>query len=148
MKLCTICKIARPLSEFNKHSKRKDGLQSHCRECNRDRSRKYYHDNREKHLKVIAANKRRYTERNKKFVESIKAKGGCATCDESDICCLDFHHMDGNKDFNIATGVGGSKTSLDTFREEIRKCCCVCANCHRKIHAGKTVVTEEMRCRV
>lgn len=55
-------------------------------------------------------------------------------CDETEPVCLDFHHIDPNeKDFTISKHRGKSKENL---LKEIKKCVCVCANCHRKIHAG------------
>lgn len=60
----------------------------------------------------------------------IFSKKKCLICGES--VCLDFHHKDPNeKDFTIGKHRNKSKENLI---KEIEKC--VCANCHRKIHAG------------
>lgn len=46
-----------------------------------------------------------------------------------------FHHLDPNqKDFGI--GSKGYTRSFDKVKKELDKCICVCANCHREIHAG------------
>jgi hypothetical protein len=33
-----------------------------------------------------------------------------------------------------------------TLVAEINKCVCLCANCHRKVHAGRFEVTDNMLC--
>ena len=51
------------------------------------------------------------------------------------IGALGFHHLDPNqKDFSI--GSKGYTRSFDKVKKELDKCICVCANCHREIHAG------------
>lgn len=40
-KTCTLCKQEFPLSAFGKHSITKDGLSYWCKQCNRERSKKY-----------------------------------------------------------------------------------------------------------
>jgi len=141
-----MCKATKPTKEFNKNKARGDGLNTLCRKCSNERSRKYYQDNREKHLKVVRANKRRYVERNRLLIEKIKSKNGCAFCDENETCCLEFHHMDGEKDFAISNGVYGKKSSTITLLKEVKRCACVCRNCHAKIHAGLFVTEEKHRC--
>ena len=59
--------------------------------------------------------------------------GGCVVCGEKDVCCLDFHHLY-NKSFNLASA---REVSTERIKEEIKKCIVLCANCHRKLHAGK-----------
>jgi hypothetical protein len=69
------------------------------------------------------------------WVASIKAADGCLLCGEQEPDCLDFHHLDPTqKEFRIATACVGS--SKERIAEEIRKCVVLCANCHRKLHAG------------
>lgn len=41
MKTCTECKIEKPLTGFNKKSATRDGLSSHCRECENKKKRAY-----------------------------------------------------------------------------------------------------------
>lgn len=40
-KVCTKCLEEKPLTEFNKYSRSKDGLNHHCRECSRTFARQY-----------------------------------------------------------------------------------------------------------
>lgn len=39
MKTCSKCATAKPCSEFHKHTKNKDGLQWHCKECRAEHAR-------------------------------------------------------------------------------------------------------------
>jgi predicted HNH restriction endonuclease len=77
----------------------------------------------------------RQTERNKEIKEFIHSlKTVCVFCGELERVCLEFHHKNpAEKEFNIAGGYGYSREHI---QKEVAKCICVCANCHRKIHAG------------
>lgn len=60
----------------------------------------------------------------------------CNICKQSfEDCCYDLHHINPNeKDFTISNyQFNGAKTWLK-IRDEVKKCCLVCANCHRLIH--------------
>lgn len=67
-------------------------------------------------------------------IDEYKKINKCLFCNESESCCLDFHHLK-DKEFEIsnmvARGLSESKIML-----EIRKCLILCSNCHRKVHAG------------
>lgn len=68
---------------------------------------------------------------NAKWFQAYKATLSCKVCGNSDHRVLDFHHLDRNaKEFNISnaviTGIGRKR-----IIEEIAKCECLCANCHR-----------------
>ena len=68
--------------------------------------------------------------------KAIEYKGGkCEICGY-DKCkeALEFHHLDpSQKDFGI--GSDGCTRSWEKVKEELDKCICVCANCHREIHS-------------
>ena len=77
------------------------------------------------------------TRRHRKLKQLLveEAGGGCAVCGY--VRCLanlHFHHVDpAEKSFEIQMGSG---KSLAAYREEVRKCVLVCANCHGEIEAG------------
>lgn len=50
MKKCSKCKTTKPLNDFNKAKKNKDGLNSWCRACNNAYSREWARLNKERHL--------------------------------------------------------------------------------------------------
>lgn len=67
----------------------------------------------------------------------LEAGGACALCGYAKCAAaLEFHHTDANKESRIS----GSSRGLAWLRREVAKCVLVCANCHREIHAGATVL--------
>ena len=60
-KVCIICKIEKPLTEFHKHKRRKDGYREQCKECRSNNFKENYED-----IKII------HRERAKKFRENNK----------------------------------------------------------------------------
>lgn len=65
-------------------------------------------------------------------------KEGCLLCPEKDPCCLVFHHLDPEaKRFGIGRSRTMPKLFLAEIKAELRKCVCLCWNCHRKVHAQR-----------
>lgn len=134
-KTCTVCKQSKLLECFHKKSKSKDGRQNICKQCTKNCSRAYYAAHTEDHKKTTREKRKQERAESLVFVRGIKARYGCQLCVEKEACCLEFHHVDGEKEFNVgdfrALGVGRAK-----FIEEIRKCVVLCSNCHKKVHEG------------
>lgn len=128
-KICTKCKQEKPISEFNKNKYKKDGLQSECKECHNKLYKKYYYNNKDKFRDRSKRNRKEIRD----FLNNIKQKG-CSICGETDIACLDFHHLS-DKKYNISELVNSE--NLNKIKEELNKCIILCANCHRKIHYYK-----------
>jgi len=62
-------------------------------------------------------------------------KDGCYKCGEKEPICLDAHHVDpSQKRFSISQIFHSS--DVKKFKDELDKCVPICANCHRKLHAG------------
>lgn len=99
--------------------------------------REYLKDPRAR-AKQLARNKRnkiRYVARNKAIMAKFRVNG-CTYCPEIDEACLDAHHTaSAKKEGNVAKGL--DRWSEKRLRDELKKCICVCANCHRKLHAGR-----------
>lgn len=47
VKQCTKCFVLKPLTEFNKDSRKRDGLRSYCRDCAKDYYKQYYNQNKQ-----------------------------------------------------------------------------------------------------
>ena len=85
------------------------------------------------------------TKRRRKLKEmAVVLKGGkCIVCGyDRCIAALDFHHIDPQSKL-FALGQKGNTRSWDAIRNELEKCVLVCANCHREIEAGVTIIPTE-----
>lgn len=75
-KICTKCKLVKPLSEFHKHKASKDGHRCHCKDCRRQSNidnLEYIKDYRKKNSEKIKNNKKEYRKNNKEKI-SLAAK--------------------------------------------------------------------------
>lgn len=129
-KECTRCHAVKSESNFHKRTVAKDGLQAHCKECEKLAHQLHYSKNSQ--VFKDRAKERRLSE-TKKY-RDWKETLSCCICSESDSHCLDFHHLDpSQKDFSISDA---SSMGLSSYRlsDELKKCIVVCKNCHVKIH--------------
>jgi hypothetical protein len=136
MKTCSKCKKKKEKSEFSINRNAPDGLQLNCKTCATKKACDWYREHRND-PDVIKRSRERDLKRVlecREIVNEKKRKDGCCYCLERDICCLDCHHL-GDKVDLISTLV--KKKNKDRLRKELEKCIIVCANCHRKIHAGR-----------
>ena len=73
-KTCTSCTTSKPITEFNKHKRMKDGLSSICKVCKRAVDKLYREQNRELvaagKAKCYQAKKDHYNEKTKKWVSA------------------------------------------------------------------------------
>ena len=122
------------MSQFSVRGDREGKLGSHCKECKRTYNAEWYRNNKAKHSQKALKNKKIYRKENKKVLFAFKSFG-CLTCGEREHCALDAHHLDPKiKEGNIAHVARDS--SPTRMLKELNKCVCLCANCHRKVHAG------------
>jgi hypothetical protein len=69
----------------------------------------------------------------------VEEAGGCCAVCGYDRCIINlhFHHVDPTqKSFVLSSS---TTKSLASYREELKKCVLVCANCHGEIEAGLIV---------
>lgn len=139
-KACTRCREVKPLSQFSTNWNKKlnrDCIRSHCRACDVEKCRAYRATEAGKASRT-REHRRQFT-RNYAMFKAIKACLRCCTCGESDPCCIDFHHVDpAAKRFVLHSAI---RTGFQRLRSELLKCICLCANCHRKLHAKRLVLT-------
>lgn len=62
-KVCTKCKIRKPVSDFNKDKSKKDGYYSSCKECSKKSDKEYKQNNKHK----IDAYQKEYRQKNKEY---------------------------------------------------------------------------------
>jgi len=74
----------------------------------------------------------------------LKAFGNkCAICGFNKSYALDFHHLNPDeKEFTFGHA-RGNIIGWDKLVIEVRKCICLCANCHRGHHAGELEIPED-----
>lgn len=95
--------------------------------------------NKKKHLDRVKKNRDLHTIKCKDILSKFKSDG-CLVCNENDDSCLDCHHIDPNvKEYTIGNMIRDG-FSINKLVDELNKCVCICANCHRKFHAGKLVL--------
>lgn len=113
-KICSKCNQELPVTEFHKNGFDRQGNQKYrgyCKKCANKQETERYH------------NKKAYVDNQRTF---------CAKCGEDRTYMLDFHHIDkSTKKFTIGRF---KKGSLELIQQEIDKCVCLCANCHREFH--------------
>lgn len=131
LRRCVICKQHLPPGEFNRRRRSADGLQIHCRECNRIASRAYYRRNPVKHVRDVNENKLEYIARNREVVLAHLLANPCVDCGESDPTVLEFDHVRGQKEGDVAR-LAAYPVALERLVAEIAKCEIRCANCHRR----------------
>lgn len=131
-KICSKCKKRLSVEKFTKNSKHKDGLQSQCTKCKKQYNKDHYEKNKDAYIRRAKLWKRNYTE----WYQAYKDTCICSICGEKEKCCLDFHHHGKEgKDKSVAI-IARQRSNKQKLLAEIKKCIVVCANCHRKIHAG------------
>lgn len=136
MKNCPNCNLDKPLSEFSKSKRTKDGHDYRCKLCQNASNKSWMARNWEKKIQQQGERRRALSEQ----LSSYKAERGCTCCTEDDPVCLELHHLDPTqKEINPAD-MAGSGWSWERMLTEIEKCVILCSNCHKKVHANKLVL--------
>lgn len=130
MKVCSICKVPKESSEFNKNRRARDGLQTHCRPCSHERFKAYYAKNKEKQLSVVRQRNEAATRVNQVKILDYLREHPCVDCGEDDVVVLEFDHVHGKKRAHVSKLIQG--WAWRTVEAEIEKCEVVCCNCHRR----------------
>ncbi len=81
----------------------------------------------------IRARRREQRKEIKDYIFEMKLESGGCACGEKDPAALDYHHVDPS---DKVREINGRNRCLAAIKEEIKKCIVICANCHRKGHAG------------
>lgn len=128
-KTCCKCGLTKPISEFFKATRLKDGLQSRCKACSHD-FKQYYQKNKQRYKEHAERRKQNLLE----WVRLVKEEATCQRCREDKHWRLDFHHVDSNeKDLSISEMIINT-ASRRRIQDEIDKCVVLCKNCHADVH--------------
>lgn len=132
MKTCTKCKITK--ESFPKRSASKDGLSSWCTSCFSEHSKNKYASDAEERARK-KKNVDRLIEKTREYIFQYLKKNPCVVCGESDIVVLEFDHRNPDeKKYNVSEMM---KFSVESLKNEIKKCDVLCANCHRRKTAAQ-----------
>jgi len=84
-----------------------------------------------------------YRKRAKQYaIKAFKSKCGICGYNKSSQA-LEFHHLNPDeKDFAMSSK--GITRSWNKVSLELKKCICLCANCHREVHADITKIPENV----
>lgn len=141
MKICTVCAITKPESDFFYRSRKANKLHSQCKDCYVVNRRKIW---KEHYHKYGSHYRERAVERSKKIKDKLRIHmleylngKSCVQCGINDIRVLEFDHIDPKtKAFGIARAIT-STFSWERISVEIAKCQILCANCHKIKTAGE-----------
>lgn len=124
-KICSTCRLWKPLESFNRRSSAPDGRQWRCRAC----SAEYYRRNRTRIKRMVQDRNKRVWQDNVGHLAAYLADHPRVDCGESDPRVVEFDHLR-DKRRSIAELLRGWR--WETLLDEISKCEVVCANCHRR----------------
>jgi hypothetical protein len=86
--------------------------------------------------------RKEFLEYRRSLTNEIKSRYGCQCCEEKEPVALDFHHLE-EKEFHVSEML---KRNMPSIISEINKCIVLCANCHRKFHAGLIKLNNPRKC--
>lgn len=96
-----------------------------------DYARRWYKNNRQRVILSNGASAKRVRD----VYHEIKAGSRCLSCNENDPDCLTFHHRNpAEKSFSLGE-ISTNKVGKPALLREIKKCDCLCSNCHMKLEA-------------
>lgn len=151
LKRCSGCHKELPVGEFYKNRHSPDGLQAYCKVCDKAKTKQYQKEKPEKFREISRRSwannreKRTATDRNRmnarfNFINSLKQP--CVKCGDSRFYVIEFHHIDPTtKLFTISDGQKSHKSKEDVVNE-VKKCVCLCRNCHKEFHYFYGVKSE------
>ena len=130
-KICPSCGQERDTERDFAWKNKKDGTrQRWCKFCQAEANKTHYQNNKQVYLDRAITRNARLNTQNKQRLFAYLSEHPCIDCGQTDIRCLEFDHVRGNKSANI-TRMITSATSWSNIESEIAKCEVRCANCHR-----------------
>src|SRR4051794_3034240 len=134
-KFCIACKQWKPLDQFHRNRRRRDGRQVWCKPCNIDVNKRWYRAHPEARGERMDEYARRRKEHRQSQVLDYLRTHPCVDCGEADPVVLEFDHLR-DKVANVSA-MASSKRPWTVILAEIAKCEVVCANCHRRRTAAR-----------
>jgi hypothetical protein len=125
-------------SQRRKREKRRNYLRSKLGE---EKYREYLDDKNDKNYE------RKFHVR--LWFERMRAADSCTRCGEEEPLVLQYHHYDrygmidpSNKKADEIGNMVGRGISIDEIKQELKKCICLCSNCHDLTHQEEDLKTR------
>jgi len=93
--------------------------------------RQHYKDNKQVYKERC---RKRRRDQKEWFFENVLKDLKCDRCVETHPWCLEFHHLDPTTKIATVSSLVRGLRSRQIILDEVSKCICLCANCHRKLH--------------
>ncbi len=125
-RLCSKCKVTKPIEEFNFRFRATGVRLPYCRECGKELTRDHYQRNKRQYI----ARSIRAKERRREYLRQAKSRP-CVDCDvQYPYYVMDFDHREGEEKLFELNRV--NRLTMRAIKQEIEKCDVVCSNCHRE----------------
>jgi hypothetical protein len=103
--------------------------QTWCKECLKEANKIHYINNSQVYKDRAAKRNERVRAENKRKLYGYPSTHPCVDCGQTDIRCLEFDHVHGEKSKDISRLL--QTLPWSAIEAEIAKCEVRCANCHR-----------------
>jgi hypothetical protein len=145
-KICAKCGIEKKADEYTivktKRGKYNPHLMSRCKSCkaqDQKRFRKPYDSEyalswKSKNPDKVKEYQTKVYQNRKQRWENFMKEQKCSRCGISDYRVLQWHHIDPSTK-TMTIGAQARIGKWNEVMEEVKKCICVCANCHFILHA-------------
>lgn len=131
IKICTVCGVEKPITEYYLRSKKGTTPKPHCKECERIKSRKYHTDHPlPKEIKRERSLRKSFGIGLKDYNEMLVKQGGCCAICGTDSCstgksfAVDHDHQTGRIRGLLCrscnTALGQFKDSIAMLQEAIK----------------------------
>lgn len=127
-KRCCTCQATRPLSDFSRNRRVRDGLQNRCRNC----WRVWYENNREQHIVDVGRRNAAACAAHQARLTEYLRNNPCVDCGEDDVRVLEFDHEEPEAKTADVARLASMNIAWERVEAEIAKCSVRCANCHRR----------------
>lgn len=145
--ICKKCNIDKPLSDF--YMDKNGYIRKKCKKCVIEESCKnqqMHKDHRKQYCKEYHnKHKEERIKKDMEYREKVNAlKTPCQKCGDTRLYVIDFHHIDpAEKSFNIHRKT--AKTDFSLIENEVKKCVCLCRNCHMEFHYFYGMIPDNPR---
>lgn len=99
------------------------------KEKRREYQKRWYENNKAKHISLTNKNKRQNREKWLAYKSSLS----CTFCGAQHPAIIDFHHVIRDKEKRAVNQLA-KNSQFTAALEEVKKCIPLCANCHRILH--------------